>query len=187
MSSGVRLDWHEAVPVAQELGERLRSVCPRVKCVGSLRRKRPTVGDIEFVVEPPGQQNLFGGEAEPLVEPVEALVRSLGEWVKGGTKYMKVADVLGSGLTLDVFVVTPPAAGGSTVAIRTGPADLGRYVVTVCKDYRIQHTRGHAVHMDTRERVPTDTEEQFFGLAMVPLVPATQRDRLAERLWRERR
>lgn len=45
----VRWPHGEALAVAEELVERLRPYCERILICGSLRRKKPTVGDVEIV------------------------------------------------------------------------------------------------------------------------------------------
>ena len=187
MSVGTRLPWTEACDVAAHVAERLAPAVARLKCVGSVRRRRPTVGDIEFLAEPHFDEDLLGGRI-PIIEPVRAAMLELGTWVKGAERMMQVTDLLGrAGLKLDLYLIHPPSAWGSQLAIRTGPAELGRYVVTFCRRNRIRHLDGYAEHLDTRERVPTDTEEQFFALADVPCVPPHERDDLTVRLWAEQR
>ena len=181
MSRGERIPWEEAYAIASEVAAHLEPWCRRLKCVGSVRRRRPTCSDVEFVAEPHSSTDLLG-EQTPLVEPIRDAMLQLGTWVKGGDRMMVVTDLLSRpGLKLDLYLVLPPAAWGSTVAIRTGPADLGRYVVTACRDRGYRHKNGHAVRSGVR--VPTDTEEQFFALAGAECLPPHQRDAQAERLW----
>lgn len=187
MSSGGRLPWDQAFEIARQVAAQLDPYVARLKCVGSVRRRRPTVGDIEFVAEPFIAGDLLGNE-EPVLEHVRRAMEGMGRWVKGGPRMMQVTDLFDhGGLTLDLFLAYEPAAWGSIVAIRTGPADLGRYVVTVCRDHGFRHEDGYASVLDTGEVVPTDTEEQFFALAGVECVPASERDELAKKLWSERR
>lgn len=182
-SPGHRLLWGEAYAIASEVAAHLEPWCARLKCVGSVRRRRPECGDIEFVAEPPASEDLLG-QKTPLVEPIRAAVQELGDWVKGGDRMMQVTDLMGRhGLKLEVYLVSPPASWGSILAIRTGPADLGKYVVTRCREKGYVHSQGFAKRSGVQ--IPTDTEEQFFALADVPCVPPHERDALAERLWAE--
>lgn len=177
------LSYAEAYELGKEASAHLRPVLDRLKAVGSLRRKRDPVGDIEFLAVPKFQADLLGGE-EPLIQPVRDALLEIGRWVKGRTRQMVITDLYGvTGARLELYLVHPPAAWGSLLAIRTGPGKLGRYVVTVCKRYGYEHKDGYAVRRDTGERVPTDTEEQFFALADVECVAPRKRDALADRLW----
>jgi len=183
VSVGSRIRWAEAYEIAGEVARRIDPLVARSKCVGSVRRRKDTVGDIEFVVEPFMHGDLLGNE-EPVLEVVRATMLELGDWVKGGPRMMQVTNLLKhKGLTLDLYLAHAPAAWGSTVAIRTGPADMGRYVVTACRDFGYRHENGYAQHLDTGERVPTDTEEQFFALASLPCLPPQQREQQAQMAW----
>lgn len=179
MSTGTSLPFEEAFRLARIAVDELRPHVVRIKAAGSLRRRRPRVGDIEFVVEPPlFQVDLFGTMA-PVVEPIRAALLQLGTWVKGGDRMMQITDALGCrGLKCEVYLVWPPAQWGSILAIRTGPWELGRHAVTVMKKHGYQHDEGHAVEVATGLTVPTPEEEDFFRLAGLPCVPPAQRDSL---------
>jgi hypothetical protein len=107
----------------------------------------------------------------------------MGEWVSGKDRNLRIRHVLGvEGLKLDLYLAHPPAAWGSTLAIRTGPWQLGKYVVTKMQDYGYRHVDGHAETIDGGVVVPTDTEEQFFALAQVRCVPPRERQALTDQL-----
>jgi DNA polymerase/3'-5' exonuclease PolX len=57
-----KIAYSEVLPIAQELVELLRDGCARLEIAGSLRRRRPEVGDIELVAIPRVQEetDLFG-------------------------------------------------------------------------------------------------------------------------------
>ena len=182
MSFGPRIPRAEALALAHEVMERLRPTVARVQIAGSVRRRQKTVGDIELVAEPHFNGDLFGGET-PVTEPVRAALRELGTWVKGGERMMQVTDLLGrEGVRLDLYLAHPPAQWGSTLAIRTGPADLGQYCMTAMRPRGYRHRDGQAVRIDTGELVPTPEEEDFFRLAGVPCLPPERRDAQARRL-----
>lgn len=185
MSAGTRIPLHLADHIAKQVSDVLRPVVATLEVVGSVRRRRDTVGDIEFLAQPSFDLDLLG-ERTPSIEPVKAAMLKLGTWVKGGDRMMQVTDLLGRpGLKLDLYIVHPPSAIGSQLAIRTGPADLGHYVVMRMQYFGYRHTDGYAIKVSTGETVPTDTEEQFFALAGVPCVPPERRDELFARIWRE--
>jgi len=64
MADGRRIPREHALPVAEALRDELQSVCDRIEIAGSLRREKPTVGDIELVAQPklfPSEdRDLFG-------------------------------------------------------------------------------------------------------------------------------
>lgn len=184
MSVGTRIPWDQAYDLAKTVSEELQSAVARSKCVGSVRRRKPTCGDVEFVIEPHYQEDLVGGKY-PIIDAIQAALEELGTWVKGKHKMMQVTDLLGvEGVKLDLYVVTPPAQWGSIVAIRTGPWDLGKYVMWKMREHGYRHRKGHAERLDTGELVPTPEEQDFFALADVPCVAPAKRDGLLESLKR---
>jgi len=185
MSAGTRIPWDTAYELAEQVAARLEPVTARRKCVGSVRRRRLHVGDVEFVAEPLVDEDLLGNRT-PAIEPIRRVMLELGTWVKGGERMMQVTDLLGrEGVKLDLYLVHKPATWGALLAIRTGPAKLGEYVVTVCRRNRIRVENGRAVHMDTGEQIPTDTEEQFFAIADVEWRPPHKRDAQCIELWND--
>lgn len=175
MSSGQQVAWSEAYEVAREVSDLIAPHCKRSKVVGSLRRRRPLVRDIEIVIEPRQTPSLGLTDPEPDIESVHTALRSLGEVGKCGQRFVQVHGVLGSGLTLDAFMIHPPAEWGSIVAIRTGPYELGIAAMTRLKRRGTPHRQGRIVG------VPTPTEEAFFEAAGLPCLPPHERDALATR------
>lgn len=183
MSTGTALSWEEAYRLAEDVSKELRPHVVRIKAAGSLRRRRPTCGDLEFVVEPHmAAADLFGTLA-PVVAPIRAALEQLGTWVKGGERMMQVTDLLGrNGLKCEVYLCHPPAQWGSILAIRTGPYELGRHAVTVMQKFGFKHDEGHAVEVKTGATVATPTEEAFFRLAGLPCWAPAYRDNLYARI-----
>lgn len=182
MSSGTKLPFQEALDVARRLTEELKSVVARSKVAGSLRRRRPEVGDIELVIEPHLVEVDLFGRHDPGLEEIRAVVQEWGTILKGGDRMIQVVDVYGKvGLKVDLFLVHPPAQWGSILAIRTGPAELGQLAVTLMRERGFRHRSGYAVNVATGAPVPTPTEEAFFELAGLPCLPPARRDSPAAR------
>lgn len=175
MSIGLKVPFVDAYRVAIELAKDLHPVVTRVKAAGSLRRQRPTVSDLEFVAEPRLVGDLFGG-GKPDLEPIRRVVAEWGTVSKNGDRFIQIRHVLGTELTCDLFLVWPPAQWGSILAIRTGPAELGKAAVTRMRALGYVHVDGHVERADTREVVPTPTEEDFFRVAGLPCLPPKHRD-----------
>ena len=177
MSAGLLIPFEDALAMAAEVVDELKPHVVRMKAVGSLRRQRSLVGDLEFVVEPHMVTvDLFGAEG-PDLTALKARLLAIGAWVKGRERMIQITDLLGrQGMKLDLFLVWPPAQWGSILAIRTGPAGLGQYAVTKMRDFGYRHDRGRAVRESTGELVPTPTEEDFFALARVPCLKPRLRD-----------
>lgn len=136
----------QAEKLAQEVVALLAPACERIEIGGSIRRRRPDVGDIEIIAIPKiwaredGPRDLWG---EPILdEPMD----QLGPLCYLGISEGWLADRLDRadrrafgmrfkrlsfhGFALDVFSVLPPAQWGVILAIRTGPADYSHQLVT---------------------------------------------------------
>lgn len=200
---------------ARTMSRELEDVSARSYVVGSIRRGCDPVGDVELLVEPRagGQGSLFGGEG-PDVEAVERVVRGWGEWQKGGQRFMQVLKPIGRDrhLQVDVFVCSPPAEWGTLMAIRTGPAELGKRAVTRIKSRGWRVMRGAVWRpgddpgpgdevLDESNlpdgvsaqrpwiKVPTPTEREFFAAAGLRTIPPRRRDdgvpELSRKEWLE--
>lgn len=131
MSTDTKVPYAEAMTIARDLVARLDSGCARWLIAGSLRRRKPEIGDIELVVIPCHEEmlDLFG-------EPVAGMERSalddvlagLGplSFTKNGEKYKQFS---WKGINVDLFIATRET-WGCVATIRTGSADFSRWLVT---------------------------------------------------------
>jgi DNA polymerase/3'-5' exonuclease PolX len=181
LSGGAYVTFPEAYKLAEQVSRELAPHVDRIKAVGSLRRRRSRVGDIEFLVEPKQVAVDLFGTLKADIDPIRAELHQLGTWVKGGDRMMQITDLLGrAGLHLEVYLVHPPAQWGSLLAIRTGPRDLGHEAVTRMRENGLRHIEGRV--MRGTETIPTPTEEDFFRLAGLDCVPPHERDVYAGQL-----
>ena len=186
MSTGTtRYTLAEAQHIAGQIVGQLDPSCERLVGAGSLRRRRPDVGDIELVAIP-----RFIEEPSGLFETVQVslLDRALAreerdqvlERLSGGDRYVKLRHVR-SGLQVDLFIVPPPASFGVLLAIRTGPAAYSQRLVTLARRQG-NHVADGALRLGLRDHstpaeklctcpvIPTPEERDFFaalGLAYV--------------------
>lgn len=127
--------------LACELIALLGDKCERIEVAGSIRRLSPSPGDIELVVVPklvPAQNDLFGEVSEErnlLLAELNMLVnlRMLSKRASADGKLCwgpRHQRALYKGVPVDVFQVLPPAQWGAIMAIRTGPAEFARRLVT---------------------------------------------------------
>jgi len=138
-----RVGLMRARAAAARLSEWLAPAARRVAVVGSVRRRRARVKDIELLVEPAaggGQPvDLFTQRPEvPTID--QRLEEAYGAgWGLPGDKngqrmktlrILSVAGDLVDWLKVDLFIVLPPAQWGSLMAIRTGPSDYSKWLVT---------------------------------------------------------
>ncbi len=190
------MSYTDAYELAEEAARVLRPTVELLKCVGSLRRQRTTIGDIEFLTRPHSSSDLFGGPAIVHLDEVRAAMHEIGTWVRGGPRMMQITDLLGRKRAhLELYVVHPvgcdckdcnpwgPAQWGSVLAIRTGPEDLGRYCVTRMRSLGFRHQRGQVRRIGSDELHPTESEESFFAVAGVECRPPKDREAQAAGLW----
>ena len=131
----------EAEPLAAELVALVEPYCYRVEVLGSIRRRRPWVKDVELLVEPARSvitADLWGNPIHyhaPLSERLEAWREAglIGERLdqrgrpRWGERYKALTY---RGVAVDLFLCLPPAQWGVLAAIRTGPAEFSRKLVT---------------------------------------------------------
>lgn len=197
------LAFQEAYPIAERLRERFAPVCEPGRCViaGSLRRHASAiehaetraiaethqvalVKDIELVVYPLPGKTMFGEatyERTPLYDLVgELLAEGALVWPddkKDGPRQKKLmvpASADHGSVMLDLFICFPPSQWGYQIAIRTGPWQYSKWLVTKRKwggglpTHLVVQDAGLHSH---GQLIETPTEEKFFetlGL-IVPL------------------
>jgi DNA polymerase (family 10) len=179
MSTGTRLPLAEAQHIAGQIYGQLDPSCERLAIAGSIRRRRPDVGDIELVAVPrflTEYVDLWGGTTQRSLLDA-ALAREEAERVleriSGGERYVKLRH-LRSGLQVDLFICLPPAQWGVILAVRTGPADFSQWLVNLARRQG-NHVAGGALRLGLRDHstpaeklctcpvIPTPTERDFFA------------------------
>lgn len=124
-----RLPLSSAKRLSEAIVAELAPACERIEIAGSIRREKPEVGDIEIVAIPRVACDLLGQPLASELDPVlDALVLAgrLSK-IKGGDKYKQY--LLKHGVKLDLFL-TDKDCWGVILAIRTGPADFSKRLVT---------------------------------------------------------
>jgi DNA polymerase/3'-5' exonuclease PolX len=127
-----RFPLEAATKVANELVELLRPDCERIEIAGSIRRRRPDVGDIELLVLPideaPAGYKLHRHLERLMDEGV--LSKRLNK--KGSTMYGPSNKLLihnESGIPVDIFASTR-RNWGMALVVRTGPVDFNKAMMT---------------------------------------------------------
>lgn len=167
--------------VATTLVSELAESCERIQVAGSIRRRRPDVGDIELLCVPKaGPPNIFGepvptctlfdSVSEATRELMGKKVLTLRKSVDGKTAFggqNKLMVHLATGIPVDIFSV-PAENWGMALLVRTGPADYCREVM-----WRFQNLgmTGHAyggVHGRGGEELQCPDEETVYDLLQWP-------------------
>lgn len=165
--------------------DELAPACERIIIAGSIRRKVPTVGDVELVAVPRGAPRDLLGDRTTGPNDLDRLVDALVERgrlrlrrdedgrTRAGPRF-KALESSGGEIALDLFVVLPPASWGAIVAIRTGPADFARRLVTSALE-RQRRVRGGHVEAEGEQVIPTPEERDFFREVGIPWVDPARR------------
>jgi DNA polymerase (family 10) len=169
MSTGTRIPLAQALDIAGGLIQQLEPHCEVISTAGSIRRMRPTIGDVEIVCVP---------------RPGIATVVSQWPKVRGELPCTHTRRELPEMIHLDLFMVHPDGYGLQR-AIRTGSADWCRQVLApawVKAGFRseggllrrvVHHPGGGSFSLG--EVVPVRTEPELFGL--IGLAWVAPRDR----------
>ena len=133
MSSGVDFPLKFFQQYANKYMTDLQPYCERFLVVGSVRRCKPVVHDIEFLVIPKQTQttDMFGTAGKPTIE-LDAVIGDLvrgwnASLITNGERLKKV--ILAEGLPLEINISSETRWAVESV-IKTGPADFSRRVVT---------------------------------------------------------
>ena len=184
--------------VAAEVLETVEPHCERVLVAGSLRRRRPTVKDIELVVQPrverTVQAGLFGQDAAvgsvPLHSALDELLRdgraahrTPRRW---GRAYRAFTWRAGERThDVDLFMAGGPARWGVTAFLRTGSANWNIELMRALQRHRRLRFAGGELlaWRDGGWRVvPTSKESDVFEALGLPVVKPA--DRTGERMRR---
>lgn len=133
-------DHRLILPVAETLAGKIaaeiRLACERCEIAGSVRRKRPDVGDIELVVIPLYAPDLFGGACQSLLDPALLRLVELGRLVPasknlGVLKRYYIGSMHRSGILFKLEInISTPERWPVELAIKTGPAEFSHRLVT---------------------------------------------------------
>ena len=181
------------LPLARARAEKLlEAIAPhvtRAAIVGSIRREKPEVGDIEILAVPRmGPGDLFTNKRADTDSIIHEL-RKIGSVERSGERYIKVQlGKQGRGIewnkfkrskiaddwpTLDLFLCHFPAQWGTLSAIRTGPAHFSQAVVTRIRQRGWRVHRG-AVWMPTAKNAVVHFEGVEPG-AVLPIETIEER------------
>jgi DNA polymerase/3'-5' exonuclease PolX len=187
--------------VAEEFVELVRRHCVRVEVAGSIRRGKPDPKDIEIVAVPRverwerprlGQIDLMTGLDQETVEEDQldsflTLLRANGQVKNRGAWGPRHKRLEWQSVPIDLFCVLPPASWGVIFALRTGPGDFNKLLVTsqglrgvMPPDKRV--AGGQLWHGGAA--INTPDEDAFFAAIGVPCWPPEQRTLARLQEWR---
>jgi DNA polymerase (family 10) len=167
------MPYDEAMEIAQKYQKKVDPYVVRCAIAGSLRRKKETVGDIELCIKPSVivTHDMFGYPIDhyhPLDDGAAEIFGSVN-FIANGPRLKRIS--LSEGITLDLFIVYPPAQWGYRYAICTGPAEYNRWLVTkkeqggaMPSDLR---SKGGAIYRGS-DKILMPRERDFFDALGLP-------------------
>ncbi len=189
-----RVPLAHAEAIANELVNILAPTSERMEIVGSIRRRRDMVADVELLVIPTIEvvsYDLFGDPDQTVDRFNEACknLHGAGDLTdrldKNGRRAWgpRYKRVIYRGFPVDLFSVMDPDSWGVLMMIRTGSAEFSRNNVTQKRmggvlpdDMFVNESRLHRSFRDgSSEVIPTPTEESFFAAIDSPWIPPERR------------
>jgi DNA polymerase/3'-5' exonuclease PolX len=191
VSEKMRYQRTDAMFVANAMCRALRPVCDRIQIAGSLRRERPSVGDIEILYVPrfqPVQIDFFNirqvNMADTVIKTllecgiIDRRLNAKGQEMWGEKN--KLARHIATGIPVDLFAADEENWWNYLVC-RTGPAESNIRVAAAAKamgwrwnPYGPGFSRGGVLAGQTELR-QMDSEEDVFRFVNLPYVEPCQR------------
>jgi DNA polymerase/3'-5' exonuclease PolX len=162
-----------AIAIAERVKAQLAPHCDRIAIAGSIRRRKPDVGDIEIVCIP--KRTAAGHRSVAWV----IAVIGAGRPMKGDpriARYVQFQTRGGDGpiINVDIFTATPQN-WGLIYAIRTGSADFSHWTLA-CGWVRNGYKSVGGMLSRAGAAVPVREERDLFRLAGVPWVEPEARN-----------
>lgn len=186
-----RFERMVALDAAQEIVDLIKGTCDRIQIAGSIRRHKPTVGDIEILYVPKfkacGQMTFDAKDTQSLQNLTDFVLeeaihkgilrKRLNEnghemW---GEKN-KLALHVESGIPVDLFSTTITNWWVSLV-IRTGGKATNIELATAAQrhGFKLQPYKDGFLHRRTGKIIHCDSEEEVFRTVGLPCLPPEQR------------
>ncbi|MBA7661242.1 hypothetical protein ES703_69257 [subsurface metagenome] len=147
------IELERAQRIATEVIKRLSPYCSRIEVAGSVRRKKPEVNDIDFVLIPNDLWNLHQE------------IGRLGKVKMSGNKIMRVT----VGLTQIDLYFAEPETWAMLLLIRTGSAENNIRLASLAKKrgWRLAAS-GDGLFDETGERIAGDSEQSIYRALNLP-------------------
>jgi DNA polymerase (family X) len=169
-SRGTRLLLHDADALMSGLVDRLRDVrgVRAIEPAGSLRRRKPTIGDLDLLAATDDPGGLIGALNQ--LEEVEDVLSA-------GTD--KSSIVMAEGPQVDLMVC-PPAAWGSHLAHFTGSKEHNVALRGMALERGLSLSEKGFKVVETGELQPVATEEEVYQRLGLPWIPPEMREETGE-------
>ena len=168
MSLGNLFSSDIASAVARKLVEELSPACERIEVVGSLRRKRPHVHDIDVVVVPDRSGESLNATLHALMTRGSLSLQRSGERVKSFIAAK-------TGIPIDIYIASP-ATFSMLVLIRTGSREHNIRLAARAKELGMRlKASGEGLEDRAGSVIQIENEEDVFRLLQLAYVPPEAR------------
>ncbi|MDD5679561.1 MAG: hypothetical protein PHW60_16450 [Kiritimatiellae bacterium] len=166
------------IPQATEIAERIRAElsphCERIEIAGSIRRRKPEVGDIEIVCIPRTYEiGLLFGE---LIVRDQGFCSQVERWPmnKGLASGKYTQRLLPEGIYLDLFMARPEN-WGLIFAIRTGSVAYSHHILAG-RWVHLGYNSIHGMLHKGLQEIPVREERELFDLIGLPWAEPWERN-----------
>ena len=177
-----KIDLDEATNIANKIIQHIMPAMDRAEIAGSVRRRKPVVGDIE-VVGIAGHHNNLVKLIGDIGQTIKPGVPGVIPWTpKENSKYIRVRLI--EGMNLDLFVAKPENWGGLFL-MRTGSGadangnSFNGFTPGIFKKWKKMSGGGRMTEamptMPDGTQLPVYEEQDFFDLLEMNFVPPEER------------
>ncbi len=170
MTGRTKVRADTAWAVARDLELRLWGRCERIEVVGSLRRRKQWVGDIEFLCIPmyEGWKNLLDERVRDLIADgiLDYRLNKLGSKVYG--RWNKLLVHVASGIGVDIFS-TDGHRWAVALVVRTGGEATNKEIATRAIQRGLRfHAYGSGFTREDGREIVCQTEAEVFAAVGLP-------------------
>ena len=160
-----------AEKIASKIAAVLTPFCHRIEIAGSIRRRRPLVGDIDLVVE------LKDADGFTARLRQNTMPQSSGD--------QNIIVTLKNGFQLDIFIARPsetdllgttPGTWGTLLLCRTGSRQHNVWIATRAAERSLHWNPYHGLYSG-KTVVASETEEHIFKALGLPFIAPENRER----------
>jgi len=194
VSSGDPIAVRAVKPIADRLVEVLAPACQNIAVVGSIRRERPFVRDVELLCVPlaTAQSDMFGmplGTLSQLDDAISGLIHRSAAWewdrhqVRRGERWKRLHYVP-KNFTVDIFVTTARAWAANLI-VRTGPSGFSQHIMGTARRMGWHFADGFLLHAheppcmmggECPQIIELPTEERLFEALRLPWKTPVERE-----------
>jgi DNA polymerase (family 10) len=155
------MELERAQKIAGEVVKRLAPYCKKIEIAGSIRRKKPLVNDIDFVLIPSDLWNLTHE------------IMGLGPVRMSG---MKIQRVNYNGTQIDIYFATPET-WATLLLIRTGSAENNIRLCSIAKrkGWHLAAS-GEGLFDENGQRIAGESEESIYRALGLPYQTPWERE-----------